>query len=64
MKEKIDCNKMKEIMEERMQTQFLYWFGNVMCYLEEMISKGMVLEPRTEKLVSSMNIRLKGRTEK
>ena len=37
---------------------------DVMCYLEEMISKGMVLEPRTEKLVSSMNIRLKGRTEK
>ncbi|KAG5054448.1 hypothetical protein JHK85_006958 [Glycine max] len=33
-------------------------------YLEEMISKGMVLEPRTDKLVSSMNIRLKGRTKK
>ncbi|KAG4971774.1 hypothetical protein JHK82_037444 [Glycine max] len=33
-------------------------------YLEEMISKGMVPEPRTEKLVSSMNIRLKGRSEK
>lgn len=37
---------------------------DAVCYLEEMISKGMVLEPRTKKLVSSMNIRLKGRTEK
>lgn len=33
-------------------------------YFEEMISKGMVPEPRTEKLVSSMNIQLKGRTKK
>ncbi|XP_020235903.1 putative pentatricopeptide repeat-containing protein At3g15200 [Cajanus cajan] len=32
-------------------------------YFEEMVSKGMVPEPRTEKLVSSLKIRVKGRTE-
>jgi len=31
MKDKIDCNKITEIREERMQTQFLYWFGKVRC---------------------------------
>ncbi|TKY49135.1 putative pentatricopeptide repeat-containing protein [Spatholobus suberectus] len=37
---------------------------DAMRYFGEMTSKGMVPEPRTEKLVSSMNIRVKGRTEK
>ena len=31
MQDKIDCNKMNEIREERMQTQFLYWFDKVRC---------------------------------
>ena len=37
---------------------------DVVRYFEEMVAKGMVPEPRTEKLVSSLNIRMKGRTEK
>ncbi|CAJ1932546.1 unnamed protein product [Sphenostylis stenocarpa] len=37
---------------------------DVVRYFEEMIAKGIVPEPRTEKLVSSLNIRVKGRTEK
>jgi hypothetical protein len=35
-----------------------------MRYFREMTSKGMVPEPRTEKLVISMNGQLKERTEK
>ena len=34
MKDKIDYNKMNEIREERMQTQFLYWFGKVRAYVQ------------------------------
>jgi len=34
MKEKIDCNKINEIREEKMQTQFLYWFGKVRAYVQ------------------------------
>ena len=34
MKDKIDCNKINEIREERMQTQFLYWFGKVHAYVQ------------------------------
>ncbi|BAT92606.1 hypothetical protein LR48_Vigan05g114000 [Vigna angularis] len=37
---------------------------DVVRYFEEMVAKGMVPEPRTEKLISSLNIRVKGRTEK
>ncbi|KAL2331374.1 hypothetical protein Fmac_018955 [Flemingia macrophylla] len=36
---------------------------DVVRYFEEMISKGLVPEPRTEMLVSSLNIKVKGRTE-
>ncbi|KAL5123900.1 hypothetical protein HKD37_02G004395 [Glycine soja] len=31
---KIDCNKINEIREERMQTQFLYWFSKVCAYVQ------------------------------
>ena len=34
MKDKIDCNKINEIRAERMQTQFLYWFGKVRAYVQ------------------------------
>jgi len=34
MKYKIDCNKINEIREERMQTQFLYWFNKVRAYVQ------------------------------
>ena len=34
MKDKIDCNKINEIRKERMQTQFLYWFGKVRAYVQ------------------------------
>ena len=34
MQDKIDCNKINEIREERMQTQFLYWFGKVRAYIQ------------------------------
>jgi len=34
MKDKIDCNKINEIREERMQAQFLYWFGKVRAYVQ------------------------------
>ena len=34
MKDKIDCNKINEIREERMQTQFLYWFSKVCAYVQ------------------------------
>jgi len=34
MQDKIACNKMNEIREERMQTQFLYWFGKVRSYVQ------------------------------
>ncbi|RHN74266.1 putative tetratricopeptide-like helical domain-containing protein [Medicago truncatula] len=37
---------------------------DAMRYFQEMTSKGIVLEPRTEKLVISMNGQLKERTEK
>jgi len=34
MQDKIDCNKMNETREERMQTQFLYWFSKVRAYVQ------------------------------
>jgi len=34
MKDKIDCNKINEIREERMQTQFLYWFRIIRAYVQ------------------------------
>ena len=34
MKDKIDGNKINEIREERMQTQFLYWFDKVGAYVQ------------------------------
>jgi len=34
MKDKIDCNKINKIREERMQTQFLYWFSKVCAYVQ------------------------------
>jgi len=34
MQDKIDCNKINEIREERMQTQFLYWFDKVLAYVQ------------------------------
>ncbi|KAH1197023.1 hypothetical protein GmHk_18G050913 [Glycine max] len=34
MKNKIDCNKINEIREDRMQTQFLYWFDKVRAYVQ------------------------------
>ena len=34
MKYKIDYNKINKIREERMQTQFLYWFGKVRAYVQ------------------------------
>jgi len=34
MHDKIDCNKLNDIREERMQTQFLYWFGKVRAYVQ------------------------------
>jgi len=34
MQDKIDCNKINEIREERIQTQFLYWFDKVIAYIQ------------------------------
>ena len=34
MQDKIDCNKINEIREERMQTQFLYWFDKIRAYIQ------------------------------
>jgi len=34
MKNKIYCNKINEIREGRMQTQFLHWFGKVHAYVQ------------------------------
>ena len=34
MQDTIDCNKINKIREERMQTQFLYWFGKVRSYVQ------------------------------